>query len=806
MPAHLYKVIRSLLLIGLVAAPGLAVVPRGCVGSVSLGVFRLSVRRPQDGAPLAVKFLSKIPAGSRLVWDPVHLSPKLSGKAEVSVIVGPTADGRLVALEPRKASQHAEWALLHSPGVIAVVLGPEGLNIHKVDTLVERNEDLLQQLADYAEQTSEVEALVQQLADSEDNGVNAGDALKGFSTQYGVAVPKLDTTTSTGQQASLLLRAVVPTSNAYDPLAPMSAQVQQSAGLAASVAGLFFGNGVGLAAGGAVLFANLRTVMFPGMEFRSAFAQSAAPDSLALCTKNAPAKPRTRLAYLWAYRVPGVNPPVLALSGPAHLPLGMKSTLKLAAAEGSTFKQLDRVRDWRLTPVDGGDAVPIPVTAGSTPDTVVLDLSKAAQLTPGDYRLTATWDWDSMSLGTVHLHSLGDLARVQIAPGARDRLVQGKGTVTVDLTGADFEFVEKAAIQKVAARAPAPTGIRFDLPLGKRGGEEDKMQVDIDTSTAGKYKLLLAQSDGKQHEIPVTILPPNPKLSNLPLRVNTGETHQAVHMEGSGLDRIESLTTPAGTVAGAANDRGWSGEIHLNPRAKAGERYDLVLSVQGLNAPLTFPAAIEVVGPRPSIAAVRKSSPGDLGVEMRENELPAGATVGFVLTGKHLGDRPQVELGCESGELRKPLALTPDEPAKGASLSFAGAGELYLSVDPGAVGYPGCDLQATVRTDPEGRSDPFSLGRVVRMPRLEEFTLTSEQTGPSTYAGILRGRDLDLVEKAGWDSKNGLAVDAIPTPVPGDASRQTLRINLPWPAPAPHAPLYVWLRGEREGRKTAVID
>jgi hypothetical protein len=68
----------------------------------------------------------------------------------------------------------------------------------------------------------------------------------------------------------------------------------------------------------------------------------------------------------------------------------------------------------------------------------------------------------------------------------------------------------------------------------------------------------------------------------------------------------------------------------------------------------------------------------------------------------------------------------------------------------------------------------------------------------------LKGSDLDLVERAGWDAQHGLPVDAIPTPVPGEPARQTLRISLPWPAPAPHSPLYVWLRGESEGRKTAI--
>jgi len=151
------------------------------------------------------------------------------------------------------------------------------------------------------------------------------------------------------------------------------------------------------------------------------------------------------------------------------------------------------------------------------------------------------------------------------------------------------------------------------------------------------------------------------------------------------------------------------------------------------------------------------------------------------------------------------LKLSPDEPAGGSALSFAGPGELYLSFDAGAVGYPGCTISATAVTEPEGRSDSIKLGRVVRIPRLDQFTLTSEPTGASSYAGILKGSDLDLVEKAGWDTEHGLPVDAIPTPVPGEANKQTLRISLPWPAPAPHAPLYVWLRGEQEGRKTAVI-
>jgi hypothetical protein len=96
------------------------------------------------------------------------------------------------------------------------------------------------------------------------------------------------------------------------------------------------------------------------------------------------------------------------------------------------------------------------------------------------------------------------------------------------------------------------------------------------------------------------------------------------------------------------------------------------------------------------------------------------------------------------------------------------------------------------------------IGRVIRVPRLDKFTLTGEKVGDASYAGAVEGRDLDVIEKAGWDAQNGVPVESIPTPVPGDSARQTLRVVLPWPAPAPHAPLYVWLRGESQGRKTPV--
>jgi hypothetical protein len=787
------------------AAPATAAKPAGCAGSATLGTFQLSVRPFSQGSPLPLKSVTAIPAGARLIWNPVHLPPQAAGSAEVTAVLVPEAsDGILVTLEPRKAGKRTEWQLLQRPQVIALVYGPQGLNEGKVKSLVTRDQDLLRQLADYAEQSSQVESLVQELADAEQSGTSLDSVLKGVSSQYGVSPPRLNTNASSNQQAVVLLKALIPASSTYDPLGTQSAQAQQSGSLAASVAGLFFGNPVGLASSGAALLQNLKTAIFPNTEFRSAFAQSAEKDGLALCAKNQAAKSKTRTAYLWAYRVPQLTRPEISLSGATHLPLGSKSTIELKLGKGATAKELPSARDWRLMPTAGGASIPVDANPTAT-GTLEVDLSKA-KLSAGDYQLAATWDWDPLPVGgTLHLHPYGDFAHVTLAPEAHDKLIEGNGTVAVELSGADFEFLEKVAIESTARDAKA-LEVAFTLPSGKRAGPQNSVTVNFETAKQGSYRLLLTQSDGVAHKLPVTVLPPNPKIADLPIRLNMGETREPIRLLGSGLERIEAVSSDAGELTGAADFESWSGEICLKSGLTKGQSFALVLKIKGLENPLTVSHAIEIVGPRPRIRSVQKSLAGALGIELAADELPAGTAAGLALAVDHLHDssRLRLELGCETGELRKSLTLSAGEPSGGASLTSAGPGTLYFSVDPGTIGYAGCRLSATVIVDPEGRSDPFVLGRVVRVPTLDKFTLTTEKVGDASYAGILEGRDLDVIEKAGWDAANGVPVESIPTPLPGGPARQTLRLVLPWPAPGPHAPLYVWLRGEPQGRKTAV--
>jgi hypothetical protein len=776
----------------------------GCAGSATLGTFQVSIRPFTQGAPLPLKSVAAVPAGSRLMWDPGRLRLPPSNNAQVTVVVVPANGGDLLTLEPRKASERTEWQLLQRPLVIALVYGPQGLSEGKLQSLVSRNQDLLRELADYAEESSQVEALVQELADAEQSRGGADTALKGVSAEYGVSAQKLSSTTSSDQQAALLLGALVPAANNYDPLGAQSSQVQQTGGLAASVAGLFFGNPVALVAGGAALFSNLKTILFPNTEFRSAFAQAADKGNLALCTKTQAAKIKTRAAYLWAYRVPQLSNPAFSLATSPNLPLGIKSSAELKFGKNTTAKELALARDWKLVSSSGAGTFPVPVTANAT-GALEIDLSKA-RVPAGDYQLGFLWDWDQLAVqGTVHVHPADDFSQIELAPEEHDKLIEGSGTVTVELSGPDFEFLESATLQS-SARGAKPAEAEFTLPLGKRGGPQNIVAFNIDTAKQGTYTLALTQADGVAHKVPITVLPPNPKVSNLPLRLNTGEARQAIHLQGSGLDRIEAVTSEAGDITGAADTDDWSGEIQLKSGVKRGQSFGLVLKVKGLDNPLTLPKAIEIVGVRPKIQSMQKSLPGTLGIQIGADELPSGIPAGLVLTLDHVHDsaRPRLELSCANGELRHALTLSPSTPVAGASLTSAGPGALYLSVDPGIVGDPGCELSAAVIVDPDGRSDPYTLGRVIRVPRLDRFTLTSEKVGDASYAGTVEGHDLDVIEKVGWDAANGQPVEAIPTPMPGEHPSQSLRLVLPWPAPGPHAPLYVWLRGEPQGRKTSV--
>jgi hypothetical protein len=807
-------VVLLALLLGVpVSSPAVVTSQAQCPGAVAITSFKLQVDPVGSGAPLPVSAINLIQSGEKLHYEPVRLPTKYKDKAKVAVVLAPTSaygSDQIEVLAPKPASAAADWPVPIRASVVGLVFGERGIDVKRVNSLVKENPEIISQLADYAQRTTTVEALVKTLSDYEQSPPGSTDlqsALHGFSSQYGVAVPRLESGAPPDQAAGQLLQAAVPAFKSDSGAPPSLAQ--GSTGLAASVASMFFGSPVMLAAGGTALFENLHSSLFPGMEFRPAFAQALPAEAFALCAANR--KPsRLHIGYLWMVRVPDAAPPSVILAQPAIVPQGWTPTVKASTPSVSQLRLVARARDWRL--VGNGHVIPIPVKVAANPAQASLQLDLAhAKILPGKYQLAANWDWTPLPIsGTVEVRPFADFNAVNLTPQSQDRLVTGAGTVPLQLTGADFEFIRGVTLQNANRGKASATPVHFSLPPADESGLKRILDLDVNTASLhpGPYLLALTQLNGSSHEVQVTVHPPTPRLSNVPLHVNVGEAQQTVVLEGNDLERIERITSANAewTLAPAGNGEHLtqrSVTIKLLAKAQAGDHLAATVVVNGLNASLQVSDALQVLGPRPKIVSVSQSFSSPAGVQLQTGEIPSGVTVSFAVRADNTDSRPGVQLQCkDDGSTRKKLTLYPGDRQDSAELDSAGQGVLFLSLDPGTVGQSGCELTVTIVGEPAGNSGAYPLGHVVRLPRIEKFTISGEKLGESLYAGTLTGQDLELIDKTGWNSKHGYEAQGIPTPAPGSAGEQTLKIAVPWPPPSPEAPLYIWLRGEKESRAT----
>jgi hypothetical protein len=791
---------------------------KNCPGSAAVGKFNIFVAPSKSGPALPIESVNAIGDGDRIEYAPAASGSKAAKKASVAVVLVPEngdSSAHWLVLKEAPAESKAEWKVPFRVSVVGLVLGPDGLSVKKVSSFVKKNPDLMPQFADYAERTTTIEALVHTLSgyeQSKPGSTNLQDALNSFSSKYGVSLPALNPKQSTSAQASALLNALLPAVSSTAPLTSRETLLKGSTGLAASVATMFFGSPVGLAAGGATLFESLRTSLFPRTDFQPAFAEPSDSKELTLCSNSTKAATGTRLAYLWVERVPDASAPVVSLAGTEdRLPLGWISTVKVSTASVAQLKLLPRARDWELISGKQAVAVPVTVKVDSVDDQLTIDL-RHAKLGAGKYHLAAKWDWTPLAVsGTLELVPFPDLSKAALTPDSEDRLIQGGGAPDVRVTGADFEFVDTVGIVRAADPTASKTELTFQL-IGKVGEPNSlELKVDCDLWKAGKYLLRLKQRNGATQDVAVVIHPPNPVLKELPLRVNLGARDQHVVLEGTGLDRIERITsvdatwTLAAVPASGGDLDKRQATIALGTSARQGEQIAASIYVAGIRKPISVSNAIEVIGPLPEIVSVRNSGTAAGAVELRKGEIPADEPVSFLIAVKHAGSRPSLALGCgEDSGAQPKLVLEPGVRQETAEFDVAGQDSFFLALVPGKVSASGCLLTVAAQNPETGTSVAFPLGRIVLTPRIEKFTLTDKKAGRDLYAGTLTGRNLQRIAKTGWNAKDGYEVLGIPTPVAGTPEEQTLDIAMPWPPPSPQAPLYVWLEGESEGRRTAV--
>ncbi len=781
-----------------------------CPGSDALTGFRLLVGPPGGGPMLPLTQVNELQAGDTLWYLPYHLPPEWRNSARVAVLLVPSADeaSNIAVLPVRKASQPADWTVAEPVAAVALLFGPNGFNAGTIRKLASAHPELIRSFIDYASQATRVEALVALLARYEQSppgSLNLQTMLHHYAQRYGVKLPQVNPAQPPEEIAAELLHAVAPPTAEEGPSPHDTLADSQSA--AAAVASLYFAPVVGvmgMASSSVPLVEALHGMMFPGTVFRGAFAVSgfSGQDAMSLCTTNATPQRHKRLAYLWMTRLPGDAAPSLRLLRDAAPTVGRKATLAVTCGSVAQLRALMRAQSWALAAGGRRYPVPVEINVGTQSDELTLDLAHAAA-PPGKYRLTAMWDWTPVvAQGTVQLRQPPPLSAARRVPGGAP-LISGGGTVTVSLTGADFTSLR-------SVRLVAASGNIVQAAVPFRLQPDGTLQAVIVTAdlAPGVYALRLAAASGRPGKVELQVLPPTPRLTGLPLIVHLGQARPTVWLRGSHLDGIERITSPgvAWTLGPARQDDPGrrAATIVPGPGLEAGQVLAAKVYVAGLAAPLALPHALKIAPPLPAIVALTEAAyNGPIALE--PGELPAAALVSFAVHVAHTGDDPTFTLSCQNqDESHDALQLQPGAVAPGGEVQLETAGQdlYYLAFLPGKIGRPGCQLELTATTAGVGTSAPQPMGKIVRLPRLEQFTLSSQSAGGGQYEGLLTGTNLQLIAATGWNARHGVPVTAVPQPAPGPPGTQRLRIAMPWPPPEPHAPLYIWLYGENQGRKT----
>ena len=765
------------------AAPASA--PNSVCGATSapISTFQLLVQREGAGAPIPLRFVKRVQKGDKILYKPGNTVVETKREPRVTILTALSQGDKLSVLDIVSSASPAEWTLTDRAAVIVFAFGPQGLDEKKVTNLATADKNLIAQISSYAVQTGQAEDGLDLIALSE------SDAPDDDSED-----PLPARASATDRMLYTLVRTLNPSAG-FDPLG--GSRRAPIVSLKDKAIDGFFDNAGGMMPGGGIL-PEVKTWLFPETEFRSVYSQASA-DSMTLCAKPAgPPGRNIRVVYVWAKRLADTGAPPLALARDVSLPLGLRSNVTLKLNSAADGPLVERIRDWGLQPKTGGAVQPLRVMVNARGRGLEIDLRKAG-VPPGAYTLVGSWDWERVPVaGVITVAAIDELKSAKVVPESQDRLVQGSGWTPVDITGGDFQFVDRVSLKRASGRHALSADL--DWKTAPNGVTVD---VDSDSLKPGEYLLGLTLPSGAVRDVPFSIYPPNPKFENLPLKVNAGQTQQEVVLRGHGLERLDKLEAPNAAIelkpADPARPNERAAVVRLAAAAKPGDWINATMRLAGVQRALPLAAAMQVAGPKPKITAVKVSLPGDLGVALGDGELPAGSQAGFAIRAENLDARPSVTAQC--GDAKDGVTFRLGEKRQSGGLESTGAGALFLSLDPGAAGPSGCQLSITLTTE-AGVSDPAKLGKTVRLPRIESFRMTDEKLPDGNWVAQLRGSGLETIEKTGWDAQHGLAVDALPAGVGSDGQRQSLKIAMPWPSPSPRAPLFIWLRGESHGRAT----
>jgi hypothetical protein len=807
------SLVASILLIGqgtvnnpAAPAPEAPPIPN-CPAGGPLGGVDLSVLSPQNQDPLPFRSINHLSEGDTLLYAPL-LRGHEKRPGEIALVMVPARidpdKPMLIVTDPKPAEKPQQWKIPETVSLAAFVYGPEGLSKRKVRNFLSQDNVLIAQLADYADKTAQTEALVQALSNAESSSASVNAALTGFASQYGFAV-QLDRNAPPAEQAETLFASMNPQLAAYNPLTPSTAvKIGQTASLATAAATLFFGSPIGLAAGGTAMLLDLRAIAFPDTQFRSSFAETLPKSGINLCGQSGPAPPHTRVAYIWASRIPNTPAPAIRIEKANFIPDVDKSPLPVEVPDPE-WKYLQRARAWTLES-SPAQKHPVTVLKLGNQKALEIDLTKA-NLPPGDYHLAGYWDWTPfVAAGDLHVRPLSDFKDAKLIPSSQDALVAKAGKIPVTIAGSDFEFTTKVEVKKLGDEFANAQPVPFILPKGLRAGPQERMDVQIDTHDLdpGAYALLIAQQDGKSHSVAFKVLPNPPKIDNLPILANQGIATQHYVLKGERLNELARLDAPnavldLGSVTESGNERNVT--VQLKSYPQPGAVLPVRAYVNDRSEPLTFQDALQITGPLPVIASSKLSLPAGMMIATRPNEFPAGYNLTAMLDVKNIARASTLQLACEESDVPG-TTLHIGEQTASYSLQQLSQDQLFLSFDTSSLP-AGCSLEAVIDSGRAGRSQPVVLAHIVRLSQIDSFDVSTDPAPAGMHVYTLTGRNLEMIERVGWDQTTGVEVPGLPVPISGQGQKQSMTINLSEQS-GPPADLYLWLRGDAAGRATTL--
>src|SRR5215831_6842398 len=221
-----------------------------CPAGAPIGAVDLQVRAGNQRLPF--RTINHLSEGDILLYAPL-LRGKEKRPGEVALVLVPEkrilGDPSILVTDPVPADKPHEWKMTQTISLAAVVYGPAGLSRRKVTKFLAQDEVLVAQLADYADKTAQAEQLVATLTNAQSSSASVNAALNGFASQYGFAV-QIDRNAPVQSQAATVFATMNPQLASYNPLSGSAQMVGQTTSLATVAGSLFFGNPIGLAAGG----------------------------------------------------------------------------------------------------------------------------------------------------------------------------------------------------------------------------------------------------------------------------------------------------------------------------------------------------------------------------------------------------------------------------------------------------------------------------------------------------------------------------------------------------------------------------